>query len=487
MRELAGIRDEDSAEEAARARRRRGSRSCSGSPRAPSTADQTARGDRGAPRRRPPRDAAAASCSSTTSTGPSRRCSTCSSGSRALIDDAPLLVLCLARPELLERRPDWPVTVRLEPLGAAEIDALLESLEAPPAARVRLAHAAAGNPLFAEELVAWVREGGDVDDLPTSLNALLGARLDRLEARRAGRARARRGRGRALPPGAVVELSERAARPVGARRARRAHPQGSDPARRRQPRRARSPTASSTSSSATPPTARPTKKLRADAARALRRLARAASPANASASTTRSSATTSSRPTATAPSSAIDDDAGARRPAPPATSAPPAARANDRGDVHAAANLLGRATALLPRRQRRAARAAAALRLRARRVRASPRGPGDQRGARTSGRPRSESEASRRTRASCAPAASSGRSGRRPRARRGDRRGGDRDVHGARRRGRPRRGTRDDSASICRHQGRLAEAARVARARTRARERVRRPGHAPDRHADRSR
>ena len=45
---------------------------------------------------------------------------------------------------------------RLEPLGAADVDALLESLEAPPSVRVRLALAAAGNPLFAEELVAWV-------------------------------------------------------------------------------------------------------------------------------------------------------------------------------------------------------------------------------------------------------------------------------------------------------------------------------------------
>ena len=95
--------------------------------------------------------------------------------------EASVLLLCLARPELLDDRPGWPVTVRVEPLGAAEIDALLESLHAPAESRVRLAYATAGNPLYAEELVAWVREGGDVDELPTSLNALLGARLDRLE------------------------------------------------------------------------------------------------------------------------------------------------------------------------------------------------------------------------------------------------------------------------------------------------------------------
>jgi class 3 adenylate cyclase len=97
------------------------------------------------------------------------------------VGDAPVLLLCLARPELLEARPDWPVTVRLEPLGAAEVDKLLDRLEAPATVRGRLAQAAAGNPLYAEELVAWVGEGGDVDALPTSLTALLGARLDQLQ------------------------------------------------------------------------------------------------------------------------------------------------------------------------------------------------------------------------------------------------------------------------------------------------------------------
>ena len=110
------------------------------------------------------------------------------------------------------------MTVRLEPLGEADVDALLESLiaGAPAAVRARLAQAAAGNPLFAEELVGDARRRGraapraagswvlerelDQVELPASLNALLGARLDRLDARGAGRARARRGRGRALPP-----------------------------------------------------------------------------------------------------------------------------------------------------------------------------------------------------------------------------------------------------------------------------------------------
>src|SRR5262249_59487616 len=94
--------------------------------------------------------------------------------------DAPVLVLCPARPELLDDRPDWQTTVRLEPLGTSEVESLLEALEAPAATRVRISRAAAGNPLFAEELVAWAAEGGDLDAIPTSLNALLGSRLDRL-------------------------------------------------------------------------------------------------------------------------------------------------------------------------------------------------------------------------------------------------------------------------------------------------------------------
>jgi predicted ATPase len=62
-----------------------------------------------------------------------------------------------------------------------EVDALLEQLETPPSVRVRIAQTAGGNPLFAEELVAWVREGGALEELPAGLNALLGARLDQLD------------------------------------------------------------------------------------------------------------------------------------------------------------------------------------------------------------------------------------------------------------------------------------------------------------------
>ena len=111
------------------------------------------------------------------------------------------------------------MTVKLEPLGAAQVDALLENLDAPAGARVRIAQAAAGNPLFAEELVAWAHEGGDMDALPTSLNALLSARLDRLE--RAERDALERGavEGELFHQAAVVELTDQPVAHRGAGRA----------------------------------------------------------------------------------------------------------------------------------------------------------------------------------------------------------------------------------------------------------------------------
>jgi class 3 adenylate cyclase len=103
--------------------------------------------------------------------------------------DAPILLLCLARPELLDRRAGWAggkwnaTTVLLEPLDAAETEQLLEALGgAEGELRERIVAAAEGNPLFLEEMVAFVREsgGGDVA-VPPTIQALLGARLDLLD------------------------------------------------------------------------------------------------------------------------------------------------------------------------------------------------------------------------------------------------------------------------------------------------------------------
>jgi len=93
---------------------------------------------------------------------------------------APLLLLCMARPELLDRRPAWPVTARLEPLTGEDTAALIGA-GLPEELRARIEEAAAGNPLFIHEMVAMAAEDrGDIE-VPATLKALLAARLDRLD------------------------------------------------------------------------------------------------------------------------------------------------------------------------------------------------------------------------------------------------------------------------------------------------------------------
>jgi DNA-binding SARP family transcriptional activator len=99
----------------------------------------------------------------------------------------PILVLCVARPELLEQRPGWAggklnaTTVLLEPLGSDDCERLVDGLQRPldPDQRRRVIQLGAGNPLFLEELTAFVVEGR-VGDLPPRIQTLLQARLDRL-------------------------------------------------------------------------------------------------------------------------------------------------------------------------------------------------------------------------------------------------------------------------------------------------------------------
>jgi DNA-binding SARP family transcriptional activator/tetratricopeptide (TPR) repeat protein len=105
---------------------------------------------------------------------------------------APLLVLCLARPDLMDVRPHWgggrvsSSSVLLDALTEAESSALLGRLaddgKIAPAARARILAAAEGNPLFIEQLLAAALEG-EVDAVPDSIQTLLTARLDRLDER----------------------------------------------------------------------------------------------------------------------------------------------------------------------------------------------------------------------------------------------------------------------------------------------------------------
>ena len=150
-------------------------------------------------------------------------------GLPSAIGTAPVLLLAPARPELLERRPDWPVTLELEPFGERDVGMLLDDLlgTAPAGVRRRLTSASGGNPLFVEELVAMlVDEGvlrvdgrgcvlaGDLDalDLPASLHALLGARLDGLEPVMRGTLERGAIEGEVFHRGAAVELSPPAER-----------------------------------------------------------------------------------------------------------------------------------------------------------------------------------------------------------------------------------------------------------------------------------
>jgi class 3 adenylate cyclase len=97
-----------------------------------------------------------------------------------LSSNASILLLCLSRPELADRRPTWPVALRVGPLDDAEVDELIvERLSADM--RERITHAAGGNPLFVEEMLAMARETNGDLRIPPTLRALLAARLDQLE------------------------------------------------------------------------------------------------------------------------------------------------------------------------------------------------------------------------------------------------------------------------------------------------------------------
>jgi class 3 adenylate cyclase/tetratricopeptide (TPR) repeat protein len=103
--------------------------------------------------------------------------------------DAPLCLLCLARPELLDERRAWAGgrpnadLLTLEPLADEEAEQLIESLlgearlEDEVHARIRAI--AEGNPLFVEQLVATLTEGEETE-VPSTIQALLSARVDTL-------------------------------------------------------------------------------------------------------------------------------------------------------------------------------------------------------------------------------------------------------------------------------------------------------------------
>jgi class 3 adenylate cyclase/DNA-binding SARP family transcriptional activator len=101
--------------------------------------------------------------------------------------DAPILLLCASRLELLEDRHGWSggklnaTTVQLQPLGDNECETLLDQLadDLEPPERSRVISASQGNPLFLQEMVALMHEHGSVL-VPSTIQAILAARLERL-------------------------------------------------------------------------------------------------------------------------------------------------------------------------------------------------------------------------------------------------------------------------------------------------------------------
>jgi class 3 adenylate cyclase/tetratricopeptide (TPR) repeat protein len=103
--------------------------------------------------------------------------------------EAALLVVCLARGELLEERPGWGSkngVLALEPLEEEQAGALVQEVATGAVdeeARVQIVRIAAGNPLFLEQLLAFVQEAGlsALGAVPPTIEALLAGRLERLD------------------------------------------------------------------------------------------------------------------------------------------------------------------------------------------------------------------------------------------------------------------------------------------------------------------
>ena len=105
------------------------------------------------------------------------------------VRDVPVLFVALARPELLGDRPTWGgglpayTALQLDPLSDESSQELAEQFLAARAVvrgASKVAEMAEGNPLFIEELAASIAERSTSDELPTSVRAIIAARLDSL-------------------------------------------------------------------------------------------------------------------------------------------------------------------------------------------------------------------------------------------------------------------------------------------------------------------
>ncbi len=108
----------------------------------------------------------------------------------ARLHELPVLLLTIARPELLDVRPTWGGglltynAVPLQPLASTDAAELVLHLLGAHAKAAQVAATAEGNPLFIEQLAAVLSDRGpeEADTLPTTIRGLVAARLDALPA-----------------------------------------------------------------------------------------------------------------------------------------------------------------------------------------------------------------------------------------------------------------------------------------------------------------
>ena len=127
-------------------------------------------------------------------------------GQLAAIEDAPVVVVCTARRDLEERHPEWTrtnpgVAIELPGLDGDASKAMVESLlgggTLEPNTLDRIVQAAEGNPLYAEQLLTMLTDEGQLEQqdgewvptdtiselhVPPTIQALLASRLDSLSA-----------------------------------------------------------------------------------------------------------------------------------------------------------------------------------------------------------------------------------------------------------------------------------------------------------------
>jgi class 3 adenylate cyclase len=144
----------------------------------------------------------------------------------------PMLIVCTARPELLERRVGWaggttnPNTISLTPLSdddtARLVGGLLDQALLPAEVQQALLAQASGNPLYAQEYVRMLQDRsllvhgeagwtltGEIDDPPESIQGIIAARLDTLSTGEKSLLQDAAVIGRTAWLGAVCALTER--------------------------------------------------------------------------------------------------------------------------------------------------------------------------------------------------------------------------------------------------------------------------------------